>query len=309
MTGFSVCPRTRTQSQQPWASRPSHCENRKMEPMAALHEAARAGDVKEVRRLLGLGALAHEADGTGHTALHLAASAGHLPVAEVLLKAGAPVDAASPQGMTPLHLASGRGQEAMVRWLVDQGANPAARNLRGHTPVALAEDRGHGDLAAWLAQGVLARGGGLPRPTAPVTARAVDSAAWGTLNGQWEQRAAEEEDRRERENHQLNQRMVSFLVVLSLAEVLGAALQQLVMVQWYWRGFWVFVFAAKPWVLSALWGLGAWWLVRRREVPVKTAVALALAGRLLVGWLGAVAGTRLLWLLVDHTPFLDAPPF
>ena len=139
-----------------------------------LHEAARKGDVEEVKRLLDNGAnvwaqdyggttalywaafrhveavkvlLEHGADvgardEDGKTALFFAAQNGNVDVVKVLLEHGADVEAKDKDGWTALHRAVWKGRGAVVTVLLEHGADVWARDKGGRTPrdVAYRED-------------------------------------------------------------------------------------------------------------------------------------------------------------------------
>ncbi|HXE54701.1 MAG TPA: ankyrin repeat domain-containing protein [Tepidisphaeraceae bacterium] len=122
----------------------------------ALHEAARAGSVLLVQRLLTGGADPNAAGDYGSTPLHLACRSGKLDVVKLLLENGANPNAASDAGVTPLHEAALAGDPQMVRLLLERGARADARDVRHRTPLDIASSRGYGDVAAIL------RGAALP---------------------------------------------------------------------------------------------------------------------------------------------------
>ena len=104
----------------------------------ALYQAARDGDVAEVRRLIASGADLNGADGTvfGSTALHLAALFGHVDCVRVLVEGGASVDKRTQFGCTPLHLAAEREHCEIVTYLLEKGASVNSRDDRlGQTPL------------------------------------------------------------------------------------------------------------------------------------------------------------------------------
>ena len=105
-----------------------------------LHEAARKGDVEEVKRLLDNGADVWAQD-MGTTALYWAAF-DHVEVVKVLLEHGANVWAKGTDGWTALHNAAFRGRGDIVTVLLEHGADVWARDKEGRTPrdVAYRED-------------------------------------------------------------------------------------------------------------------------------------------------------------------------
>jgi ankyrin repeat protein len=116
----------------------------------ALWDAARAGDVAEVGRLLDGGAeadalsSARTPDGCSYqsTALGQAASAGHLDVVQLLLDRGTDPSLAN-SDVTPLMAAARRGHLDVVRLLLDRGADPSLADGDGDTPLMMAAWSGH----------------------------------------------------------------------------------------------------------------------------------------------------------------------
>jgi uncharacterized protein len=114
----------------------------------ALHRAAYAGDVAQVRALLQGGARADAANRYGMTPLALAAGAGSAEVVTLLLEGGATVraaDAALRDGQTTLMLAARAGQADVVQALLAHGADPNAAERRTGTTAlmwAALDDRG-----------------------------------------------------------------------------------------------------------------------------------------------------------------------
>lgn len=103
-----------------------------------LYRAARAGSVKEVKRLLRAGADPNTRDADGLTPLHQAAYWGETEIVALLLKAGAKVDADNGLGWTPLHSAAISGglrtRKAIIDMLLEAGAKPDVRDKHGWTP-------------------------------------------------------------------------------------------------------------------------------------------------------------------------------
>jgi ankyrin repeat protein len=106
-------------------------------PPEGFYEAARNGDVRQVREYISSGVDVDGADAEvilkaedgyeirnrGATALILAANSGHFDVAEALACAGANVNAETDAGETALHRATDRGDEKLVRALLIHGAD------------------------------------------------------------------------------------------------------------------------------------------------------------------------------------------
>ena len=106
--------------------------------MAPIHNAARNGNVTDVRALLNSGANINARDNDGSTALIWAARFGHLATVRELLDRGANINARSNSGWTALICAIYYGHLAVVRLLLDRGANINARDHVGQTALSLA---------------------------------------------------------------------------------------------------------------------------------------------------------------------------
>lgn len=92
-------------------------------PSTALHEAVKAGDLAEVKRLIGQGAdVTTPANSETLTPLGEAAHKGHAEIAKVLLESGADVENAADY-FTPLFYAIWSGDPDTVRTLIAAGAN------------------------------------------------------------------------------------------------------------------------------------------------------------------------------------------
>ncbi|KAI0871079.1 hypothetical protein GGS24DRAFT_510150 [Hypoxylon argillaceum] len=80
----------------------------------AIIEAASAGDIEKVAKLLSLGCNANATDRWGWSALSMCAYGGHLAVARLLLEHGADLDNVDVDGDTPLQIATTRGHSDVV---------------------------------------------------------------------------------------------------------------------------------------------------------------------------------------------------
>jgi ankyrin repeat protein len=98
-----------------------------------LHQAAAAGDIEQVRKLLAQGADVNEKDKDGSTPLHEATGNGWIDVVQLLLEKGANVEAADASGRTPLHRASRWGTRYICALLLDKGASVKATDSLGNT--------------------------------------------------------------------------------------------------------------------------------------------------------------------------------
>ena len=126
---------------------------RRSDGYAAIHLAAKQGQLASVKVLLANGARVEERDRKhAHTAVHKAAWASRLEVLVFLLAAGADPNPRDTDGdMIPLHWATDR---RIAKLLLTAGANPDAADIYGETPLHTAASRKHaGVVAALLAGG------------------------------------------------------------------------------------------------------------------------------------------------------------
>ena len=122
-----------------------------------LLEAAAAGNVPLVKRLIQLGADINAtgdtrmSGGSQMTALHEAIKYNRPQVCQVLLESGANPNVMAFGFTTPLHLAFSENREEMAGWLLDYGAEPFQGKLFSNdetTPFELAITRSNGRLTA-----------------------------------------------------------------------------------------------------------------------------------------------------------------
>jgi ankyrin repeat protein len=111
----------------------------------SISQAANAGDLAEVERLVGQdsGLLNARGGDLAQTPLMEASSGGHVGVVRWLLDRGATIDEQSSFGCTALFLASYKDRSPVVRLLVERGADPTIASNPGMTPLVTASIPGH----------------------------------------------------------------------------------------------------------------------------------------------------------------------
>ncbi|MDX8452712.1 ankyrin repeat domain-containing protein [Mesorhizobium sp. VK9D] len=163
---------------------------------AAIHDAAKEGDVAAITAALDAGAGVDESDGKG-TPLYLAVRSGHFAAAKLLIERGADVNAAPTPALGPalmpalakrridlinllldgganpnskrsreyaIHIAVNLGCLDCVKALVEAGADVNAKTTDGKTPLHLAKFKGLREIADYL----MSHGVVLPTP-APIS--------------------------------------------------------------------------------------------------------------------------------------------
>ena len=121
--------------------------------MAPIHEAARRGDLAEVRRLVEEDPSVIDQDDGSYWGLPLlwAASGGHVAVAAYLLDQGAAVNQRIRGALrTALYMACERGHGEVVRLLLARGADPTLSDGEGYTPLIIASLTGHVEVVRCL---------------------------------------------------------------------------------------------------------------------------------------------------------------
>lgn len=107
-----------------------------------VHDAIRAGDVRDVVFHLTHGAELDALDASGYTYLHTAAVCGEVKITRLLLDRGMDPNVRVPgktlRNYTPLHLAARGNHAQVVTMLLEAGADPGARDVDGLTPLHLA---------------------------------------------------------------------------------------------------------------------------------------------------------------------------
>ena len=106
----------------------------------SLIEAAKRGDLDEVKRLIENGADVNIKDNDGDTPLHYAASGGHLDVVKFLVENGADVNAKDKYGRTPLDVAKPK-----VRWVLEDlikrvGESPVQKPINVTKPITITNE-------------------------------------------------------------------------------------------------------------------------------------------------------------------------
>ena len=117
----------------------------------ALIDAAKKGDLEQIRDLLAQGADVNANNGGDETALQHAAWNGNLEVVKVLIDNGADVNATCVTGLTVLMSAVQGGRNLdIVTLLVGKGADTKARYSDGHTVLMAAAWGGNLDVVKIL---------------------------------------------------------------------------------------------------------------------------------------------------------------
>uniref|UniRef100_A0A2K5Y969 Ankyrin repeat domain-containing protein 42 n=1 Tax=Mandrillus leucophaeus TaxID=9568 RepID=A0A2K5Y969_MANLE len=118
--------------------------SRKKVHFGSIHDAVRAGDVKQLSEIVEHGASINEVDVLHKfTPLHWAAHSGSLECLHWLLWHGADITHVTTRGWAASHIAAIRGQDACIQALIMNGANLTAQDDRGCTPLHLAATHGH----------------------------------------------------------------------------------------------------------------------------------------------------------------------
>lgn len=115
---------------------------------AAIHDAAKKGDVAGIAAALDGGADANEIAGLV-TPLYVAAINGHMEAVRLLIERGADVNLSIKFG-TPLHAAAQKGCLACVKLLVEAGADVNALAPERKPVIHLAKKFGYSDVADYL---------------------------------------------------------------------------------------------------------------------------------------------------------------
>lgn len=116
----------------------------------SIHDAAKAGDRKEVDRLITAGTDVDERDISDKTALHWAADAAQVEVVQLLVEKGAGVNAKDFRGWGVLSAAVLAGDRTIVETLIDAGADVNYGEGVDITPLNDATRMGYTDIVAVL---------------------------------------------------------------------------------------------------------------------------------------------------------------
>jgi hypothetical protein len=113
-------------------------------PECSLHEAAREGNIEQVKLHLTWGADINLKDYYGNTPLHDAVSCASfcettdidtMAMLEFLLANKADINAPGQSGTTPIHIAARGSNAKLVEFLITMGANVEAQTVNGNTPL------------------------------------------------------------------------------------------------------------------------------------------------------------------------------
>jgi ankyrin repeat protein len=126
----------------------------------ALLEAAKEGNIEQVRQTLQAGADVNAKGIGGSTPLGWAASKGHIDVARALIEARADIHWEARRGQTALNVAAAQGHTEIVKLLIQSGVNVNERiksteapgYYQGATPLFMAARGGHTEAVCTLLQ-------------------------------------------------------------------------------------------------------------------------------------------------------------
>lgn len=105
-----------------------------------LFNAASAGNIQQIRKLLSDGLDVNVSNGERETALHMASARGHFEAVMFLVKSGAYVNARTVKNWIPLHHAVRFRHPNIVNFLVQRGSSAGARTSDGLSAVDMARN-------------------------------------------------------------------------------------------------------------------------------------------------------------------------
>jgi len=114
------------------------------------YEAARAGDIGNLKTILDERPELLNARVSGATPLHAAVYYQQAAVVEELLRRKANINARNGLGLTPLHNCASSGTEEIAKMLLAQGADVSITNKAGKTALAYAIEKNRPDMAEVL---------------------------------------------------------------------------------------------------------------------------------------------------------------
>ncbi|MBN1806626.1 MAG: ankyrin repeat domain-containing protein [Sedimentisphaerales bacterium] len=133
------------------------CKKRPSAYTIQLHQAAKEGDIEQLKLLISEGINVNERDSNKWTALHEAAynikieaaKFDRKDVAELLIAKGVNINEKDNHGYTALHYAA-RGHKNIVELLITNGADVNVKNKWNRTFLDIAVGRGHTEIAELL---------------------------------------------------------------------------------------------------------------------------------------------------------------
>lgn len=125
-----------------------------------LINAARAGNVTEVRDLIAEGADINAKNAAGKTVLMVAANLGNARIVDILLSEGADVNAKDNLESTALIAAAYKGNLHILKALLAQGADVNAESKNGVTALSTAKTVGYQQVVSFLEEAANAKSGG-----------------------------------------------------------------------------------------------------------------------------------------------------
>jgi ankyrin repeat protein/L-ascorbate metabolism protein UlaG (beta-lactamase superfamily) len=116
-----------------------------------LHSAAMMGKMDAALFLIEKGAAIDARNTVNQSPLLYAAYGGHAAIVDTLLARGAQFDYQDTRGFAPIHFAARKGNRAVVELLVSKGAPFDNRGFQGRTPLHFAAMNGHTEIVKFLA--------------------------------------------------------------------------------------------------------------------------------------------------------------